>query len=62
MKAKELRKITEEERNKKLKELGGSGGIIAVDKNGNIAMPFNTNGMFRAYSKSTGEENVYIFK
>lgn len=48
--------------NKKLVEAGGDGGIIAVDKNGNIAMPFNTNMMFRAYSKSTGEKEILIFK
>ncbi len=48
--------------NKKLAEVGGDGGIIAVDKNGNIAMPFNTNMMFRAYSKSTGEKEIAIFK
>src|SRR6056297_195034 len=48
--------------NKKLVEAGGEGGIIAVDKNGNIAMPFNTNMMFRAYSKSTGEKEIAIFK
>lgn len=35
---------------KKLKDVGGSGGIIAIDKNGNMAMPFNTPGMFRAYT------------
>jgi beta-aspartyl-peptidase (threonine type) len=29
--------------------LGGTGGIIALDKNGNIAMPFNTEGMYRGY-------------
>lgn len=33
----------------KLKALDAGGGIIAVDKNGNIAMPFNTSGMFRGY-------------
>ena len=48
--------------NNKLVEAGGDGGIIAVDKNGNIAMPFNTNMMFRAYSKSTGEKEIAIFK
>ncbi|MEM6265182.1 MAG: isoaspartyl peptidase/L-asparaginase [Bacteroidota bacterium] len=37
--------------NQKLLEQKGSGGLIAVDKNGNIAMPFNTSGMFRAYLK-----------
>lgn len=48
--------------NEKLVEVGGTGGIIAVDKNGNISMAFNTNMMFRAYAKSTGEKNVGIFK
>jgi len=33
----------------KLPTLGGDGGLIAVDKDGNIAMPFNTVGMFRGY-------------
>ncbi len=48
--------------NKKLAEVDGLGGIIAVDKDGNVAMPFNTNMMFRAYAKSTGEKEVAIFK
>lgn len=48
--------------NKKLVDAGGTGGIIAIDKNGNIAMTFNTNMMFRAYAKSTGEKQVAIFK
>ena len=48
--------------NQKLAEVGGSGGVIAVDKNGNIAMPFNTNMMFRGYAKSTGEKEVAIFR
>lgn len=45
----------------KLKNLGGTGGIIAVDKNGNIAMPFNTSGMFRGYIKAGGEMKVAMF-
>ena len=32
-----------------VKELGGTGGLIAIDKDGAIAMPFNTNGMYRGY-------------
>jgi L-asparaginase / beta-aspartyl-peptidase len=40
----------------------GNGGVIAVDKDGNVAMPFNTSGMFRGFVKSTGETNVMIFK
>jgi beta-aspartyl-peptidase (threonine type) len=45
----------------KLKKQGGSGGIIAVDRNGNIAMPFNTTGMFRGYVKAGGEKMVGMF-
>lgn len=37
------------------------GGLIAVDKNGNIAMMFNTNAMFRGFAKSTGEREVAIY-
>ncbi len=37
-------------------------GVIAVDKDGNISMPFNTTGMFRGYVKSTGETGVMIFE
>ena len=48
--------------NQKLADVGGVGGVIAIDKNGNIAMPFNTNMMFRAYAKSTGEKFIGIFK
>jgi beta-aspartyl-peptidase (threonine type) len=35
--------------NKKLKDVNGSGGLIALDKYGNISMPFNTAGMYRAF-------------
>lgn len=48
--------------NDKLVNAGGTGGIIAVDKNGKVSMTFNTNMMFRAYAKSTGEKEVAIFK
>ncbi len=34
---------------KELKEVGGAGGLVALDKYGNVAMPFNTGCMFRAY-------------
>ena len=57
-----LLEASDEVINKKLIEVGGTGGIIAVDKDGNITMTFNTNMMFRAYAKSTGEKFVGIFK
>lgn len=47
---------------KKLPALGGDGGLIGVDKNHNIAMPFCTEGMYRGYIKSTGEKLIKIYK
>jgi L-asparaginase / beta-aspartyl-peptidase len=47
---------------KKLTQLGGTGGVIGLDKNGNISMEFNTSGMFRGYIKSNGKKEVAIFK
>ena len=46
---------------KRILEIGGDGGIIAVDTKGNIAMPFNTEGMYRASKSSTGKEEVSIY-
>jgi beta-aspartyl-peptidase (threonine type) len=47
--------------NKKLKSSGGSGGLIAVDSAGNMAMPFNTNAMFRGYIRQDGSRQVMIY-
>ncbi len=44
-----------------LQDLGGTGGLIALDSYGNVAMPFNTEGMYRAYLKP-GERVVKIYK
>jgi beta-aspartyl-peptidase (threonine type) len=44
-----------------LPELGGDGGAIAIDREGNIAMPFNTSGMYRAWVKPDGSRGVAIF-
>jgi beta-aspartyl-peptidase (threonine type) len=38
-----------------------TGGLIAIDKDGNIAMPFNANAMFRGFARSTGETKVAIY-
>ncbi|PSL30249.1 isoaspartyl peptidase/L-asparaginase family protein [Dyadobacter jiangsuensis] len=47
---------------KKLVERGGEGGVIAVDRNGNVAMPFNSEGMYRGYIKSDGKREILIYK
>jgi len=46
----------------KLTERGGAGGLIAIDHRGNIALPFNTAGMYRGYLHSDGRTNVAIFE
>ncbi len=46
----------------KVKKLGGSGGVIALDKFGNYAMEFNTKGMYRGIRDSKGNFQVSIFK
>lgn len=47
---------------KRVLEIGGDGGLIAVDTKGNIAMPFNTEGMYRAFKTSEGKKEVRIYK
>ena len=46
----------------KLVKKGGSGGVIAIDKFGNISTPFNTSGMFRGYMTDEGVPVVKIYK
>ncbi len=48
--------------NEKLVKAGGSGGVICIDKLGNISMPFNSAGMFRAYANADGKQGVFIFR
>jgi beta-aspartyl-peptidase (threonine type) len=48
--------------NDKLVKAGGSGGVICVDKAGNISMPFNSEGMFRGYATADGKEGILIYK
>ena len=47
--------------NEKVAKLGGDGGVIGIDKNGNIAMEMNTNGMYRAHMNSKGDIVVKIY-
>ena len=46
----------------RLLEIDGDGGLIAVDGQGNIAMPFNTEGMYRGSWKAGEEALVEIYK
>ena len=47
--------------NEKLVEAQGSGGLIAVDGEGNVTMPFNSGGMYRGYATSEGEKFVGLY-
>lgn len=47
--------------NHRLKKIGGDGGLVAVDANGNIAMPFNTDGMYRASWNANDEKLIAIY-
>ncbi len=44
-----------------VRALGGDGGLVAVDRRGNIAMPFNSEGMYRAAIDRTGKRQVKIY-
>lgn len=46
----------------KLVKINGDGGVIALDNTGNIAMPFNTTGMFRGYKKSNMAAKILLYK
>jgi len=45
----------------KLSDLGGEGGVIAMDSHGNISMPFNTAGMYRGFRKSNSPAKILIY-
>lgn len=47
-----LEEAANEAVNRRLKNLGGEGGLIAIDAQGNISMPFNTEGMYRGWKSN----------
>lgn len=47
---------------KKIPRLGGDGGIIALDRKGNVAMTFCTEGMYRGMINKKGEAKTFIYK
>ena len=46
---------------KQLKEIGGSGGVICLDRKGNYAMVFNTEGMYRGVRQKGKKMEIYIY-
>ena len=46
----------------RLTEIGGEGGLIAVDRQGNVVTPFNSEGMYRASIRYGGDSLIGIYK
>jgi L-asparaginase / beta-aspartyl-peptidase len=46
----------------RLVEQGGDGGIIGIDRAGNISMTFNSRGMYRGYMRSDGRAHTAIYE
>ena len=59
---KTLKEATTDVIQNKLTKLGGTGGVVALDKNGNMSFEFNTAGMYRASMNDKGELVVKIYK
>lgn len=57
-----VKKAADEVVMKKLVQRGGEGGVVALDRKGNVAMPFNSEGMYRGYIKADGSAKVEIYK
>ena len=45
-----------------LREIGGEGGLIAVDALGNVALPFNSDGMYRGFMTADGNLKIEIYR
>lgn len=57
-----LREAANEVVKNKLVDFGGDGGVISIDRQGNIAMPFNTSGMYRASMDTNGKMYIGIYQ
>ncbi|WP_115122302.1 isoaspartyl peptidase/L-asparaginase family protein [Marinirhabdus gelatinilytica] len=57
-----LKEAAKEVIQEKVPNLGGNGGIVAIDKDGNVTMEFNTAGMYRAHMNAEGELVIGIYK
>ncbi|MBT2115396.1 isoaspartyl peptidase/L-asparaginase [Dyella sp. LX-66] len=56
-----LKRAAAEVINQEIPSMGGNGGAIALDAQGNVAMPFNTDGMFRGWIGEDGKPHVAIY-
>ncbi|HLS05690.1 MAG TPA: isoaspartyl peptidase/L-asparaginase, partial [Wenzhouxiangella sp.] len=57
-----LAEAADEVVNNTLKNAGGDGGVIALDSKGNISMPFNTPGMYRAAVHPDGSVQIGLYR
>lgn len=57
-----LARASEDVVNSVVPALGGNGGAITLDCNGNIAMPFNTTAMFRGWIRPDGSRGTAVFR
>ncbi|MCC9168829.1 isoaspartyl peptidase/L-asparaginase family protein [Pontibacter harenae] len=57
-----LKQACEEVVQRKLVNMGGEGGLIAVSSNGDVSLPFNTEGMYRAFKRNKEKTFVGIYK
>jgi beta-aspartyl-peptidase (threonine type) len=57
-----LKEATHEVVQNRLRKIGGDGGLIAIDKNGNISLEFNTEGMYRASKDAEGKVEIAIYR
>ena len=57
-----LKEATHEVIQNKLTTLGGTGGVVSIDKDGNVSMDFNTAGMYRAHMDASGNLTLGIYK
>jgi L-asparaginase / beta-aspartyl-peptidase len=55
-------KAAADEALRRVGELGGKGGFIAIDRTGAVAMPFNTEGMFRGIIRESGEIEIQVYR
>ncbi len=56
-----LQRAAAEVINQEIPSMGGNGGAIALDTSGNIAMPYNTDGMYRGWIGADGVPHVAIY-